>query len=117
MFHLKIYNLVRVVSLFCFSAITWEYWGNNALGLVFLLTPYVLVFVLATQKTYSSKIKIICRVVAGAFVSLLSVGLLFGIDADPQAPIGIGLTVIIQYCTLFVAEAIIGLATYKEVYT
>ncbi len=76
--------------------------------------PYVVVFLLANESSYKTTFRIYCRVIAGISVSLISMGLLFGISNDAQAGIGVLLALVIQYGILFVSEALIGFYTYGE---
>ncbi|MCP1338035.1 hypothetical protein NJR55_00385 [Idiomarina sp. M1R2S28] len=115
--YLKIYNLIRTLSIICFVAITFEYWGIGFIGTAIMLFPYGIVFVLANKNLYKTKLRTFFRAVAGLLVSVLTIGLLFGVDSDPQAAIGLGFVVVIQYGILFISEAIIGLATYAESHT
>ena len=95
-------------------AIVYEYWGAGFIGTAFMLTPYVIVSLLANKNAYKTKLRIFCRAVGGVLVLILAIGLLFGIESDPQAAVGIGFAIVIQYGIIFVSEAIIGLATYEE---
>ncbi|WP_440056799.1 hypothetical protein ACSLBF_18135 (plasmid) [Pseudoalteromonas sp. T1lg65] len=114
MFDLKLYNFVRVLSLLCFVSIAWKHWDVSILGLTYMLLPYILIFVLATKKTYCSRIRISCRTVGAVAVSLVSIGLVIEVGSDPQASIGMMYAVAMQYGVLFISEAIIGLVTYPE---
>ena len=117
MVHLKVYNLVRIFSIISLMAIVYYYWGAGFIGTAFMLTPYVVVFLLANNNTYKTKLRIFCRATGGVLISILAIGLLLGIESDPQAGIGIGFAIVIQYGVIFVSEAIIGLATYREIST
>jgi hypothetical protein len=114
MVYLKLYTLIRILSSICLIAIVSEYWRSGLIGTSFILSPYIIVSLLANKNAYKTKLKLVCRSVGGVLVSILAIGLLIGIDADPQASIGIGFTIIMQYGIIFVSEAIIGLATYEE---
>ncbi len=114
MVHLKTYNLIRMFSILSLMAILYEYWGTGLIGTAFMLTPYVIVSLLANKNAYKTKLRIFCRAAGGVLISMLALGLLFGIKSDPQAGIGIGFAIAIQYGVIFVSEAIIGLATYGE---
>ncbi|QDE31729.1 hypothetical protein [Shewanella polaris] len=114
MTNLKYYNLIRLLAAIFFVAIAFEYWGNSFIGLAVLLFPYILVFLLANKLAYRTKLRTILRTFAGLLVSVLAIGLLFGIKSDAQSGIVVSHIAISQYSAIFVAEAIIGLCTYED---
>ena len=114
MVHLKTYNLIQVFSILSLITIVYEYWGVGFISIVFMINPYIIVFLLANNKAYKTKLRVVCRAVGGTLVSILALGLLLYVKSDPQTGIGIGLAIVMQYGVIFVSEAIIGLATYDE---
>lgn len=114
MINVTSYNFIRILASICFITVAIVFLPYGALGGVFLLMPYLLVFLLANQNTYHTPLRVYCRVTAGVLVSLISIAILFGIESDPQAGISVMFSAVIQYGVIFVAEAIIGLMTYEE---
>jgi len=114
MVHLKSHNIIKILASISFIAIAYEYLAIGFMGATIILIPYVLIFLLANKNAYKTTLRVFCRVTGGILVSLLAVGLLFGIKSDPQAGVGAMFAVVIQYGVIFISEAIIGLFTYKE---
>ncbi len=114
MLYFNIYNFIRILSTICFLATAYKYWGAGVLGNLFILAPYLIIFLLANKNTYKTKPRRYYHTIAGALVSVLTVGLFIGIEPDAQTGIGIAFGILIQYGVIFVSEAIIGLATYSE---
>jgi hypothetical protein len=114
MLYFNIYNLIRILSTICFLATAYKYWSGGFIGNLFILAPYVIVYLLANKNAYNTKLRLFCRTVAGILVSVLAVAIFIGVEPDAQAAIVIGFGIVIQYGVIFVSEAIIGLATYGE---
>lgn len=114
MLYFNIYNFIRLLSTICFVATAYKYGGDGFFGNLFILAPYLIVFLIANKNAYKTKLRLYCRATAGLLVSVLTVGLFIGVEPDAQAAIGIVFGILIQYGVVFVSEAIIGLATYGE---
>ena len=114
MLNISSYNVIKVLTSISFVVIAFQGLSHGVLTGIVLLMPYVIVFLLANESSYKTTLRIYCRVIAGILVSLISLGLLFGISNDPQVGIGVLFAVAIQYGILFVSEALIGLYTYGE---
>lgn len=108
------YYLVRAMASISLVAIALQYWTMQLLGLAIILMPYLTVILLANKEAYSSPLRVYCRFFSGVGVSIISIGLLFGIENDAQAGIGVLFAVALQFGIIFVSEAIIGLFTYQE---
>lgn len=52
----KIHNFIKVLTLFAFTAITFEYWETGFWGTVILLLPYVSIFFIANKHSYNTNI-------------------------------------------------------------
>tara|TARA_R110001592_G_scaffold168650_10_gene404896 strand:+ start:280 stop:651 length:372 start_codon:yes stop_codon:yes gene_type:complete len=113
MIKLNLYKYSKALSVISLIAVTYKYWGFGFWEAIFILLPYLLVFLLANRAAYSSPLLIGCRAIAGVIVSLLCAVLLFGITPSAQAGIGFMFVVVIQYGVIFVSEALIGLFTYQ----
>lgn len=107
-------TIIRIIAAISFIAVGYHFWGNSLLGMVFMLLPYGVVFLLANRVTYETKLKSMCRGLSGVIVCLLSLGLLFGEYNDPQSGIGIAFAVLLQYGVIFATEAVVGLVTFRE---
>ncbi|WP_153916126.1 hypothetical protein [Shewanella sp. TC10] len=114
MVNLTVFNVIKFLSMLSILAITWRFWGSGLTATILLILPYLVVYLLANKNTYSTSLKTICRALAGFFVSILALGLLFGISPDPQAGIGVVFGVCLQYGVIFISEAIIGMAMYEK---
>lgn len=114
MVQFKSHNIIKFFALISFITLAIIYWANGLFGLIILLFPYVLVFLLANDKAYCTTFKMSFRVSAAIIVCLMALGIIFGIEDDPQAGIGILFAVVIQCGVIFVSEAIIALFTYQK---
>ncbi len=114
MINLNAYRFTRILSVICFIAILYRYWGISFIGFAFMLFPYIITLLLANQGAYQTKFNILLRTSCGVLIAILALGLLLETGSDPQAGIGIGFGVVIQYGVIFVSEAIIGIASYKK---
>lgn len=108
------YYLVRAMASISLVAIALQYWPMQLLGLAIILMPYLIVILLANKEAYSSPLRVHCRFLSGVGISIISTVLLFGIESDAQASIGVLFAVAIQFGIIFISEAIIGLFTYQE---
>lgn len=111
---LKTYNIIKLLALVSFIALAYKYVANGLVGVIFMLIPYVLIFFLANKNAYQTTLKVSIRMIGGILVVLLALSLLFYVNDDAQAGIGIMFAVVIQYGVIFVSEAIIGLLTYER---
>lgn len=114
MLNIMSYNVIKVLTSISFVVVAFQGLSHGVLAEIILLMPYVIVFLLANESSYKTTFRIYCRVIAGISVSLISLGLLFGISNDAQAGISVLFAVVIQYGILFVSEVLIGLYTYRE---
>ncbi|GIU53593.1 hypothetical protein [Shewanella sp. KT0246] len=111
---LTVFNVIKCLSILSLLAMTWRFWGSGVTATILMMLPYAVVYLLSNKNTYSTSLKTTCRALAGFFVSILAIGLLFGIDPDPQAGIGVMFGVSLQYGVIFISEAIIGMAAMYE---
>jgi hypothetical protein len=109
--YLKIYNIIRILSVGFLIALINKFGFDSFIGSVFILAPYLLLFLLANQAAYKTKFKIFCRSLSGTLVYIIAIGILF---SGLNEMIGAGYAMALQYGIIFVAEAIIGLFTYAE---
>lgn len=117
MINFNAYRFTQILSIICFTAILYQYWGTSFIGAALMLTPYLLIFLLANPRAYQTKTKVVLRTIGGVLVAVLALGLLFGVGSDAQAGVGIGFAVVIQYGAIFLSEAIIGLVNYNKMST
>ena len=110
---IKLYQLVRLLSLLGILLLLFGEWSKGAAATLLILSPVLLVLLLANERAYQLRLPAVCRAFAGVAVLLLSMALLFDNNDDPQAGIGVALVIVIQYACIFVSEAIIGLVTYQ----
>ena len=110
--YLKLNNIIRVLSVGFLIALINKFGFASSMGIVFILAPYLLLFLLANQAAYKTKFRIFFRSLSGALVCLIAIGILF---VGRNEMIGIGYAVALQYGVIFVVEAIIGLFTYDEI--
>lgn len=114
MINLKAYRFTQILSVICFIAVLYQYWGVSFLAFAFMLVPYVITLLLANPDAYQTKFNTLLRTSCGVLISILALGLLLDTKSDAQAGIGIGFGVLIQYGVIFVSEAIIALASYRK---
>ncbi len=103
----KIYYPVKILAIFSFIAIALKYWNAGAIGLALLLSPYAVLYFLSNDNNYSRLQLTVIRIVPAIVTYLLVPWLLFGIESDPQAGIGLMFGVMIQLSLISAAEFII----------
>lgn len=113
MINIRSYNVVKVMASVSLIVIAFEFLVSDLVAGIMMM-PCVIVFLMANESWYKSAIRVFCRVTAGILISLISLGLIFTINDDPQGGIGLALGVVIQFAIIFVSEALIGLCTYEE---
>lgn len=84
-----------------------KYWGPTEIGFYLLLSPYAVLYFLANDNNYRSKKLTIIRSIPAALTVLLVPVLVFGIEPDAQAGIGLLAGLIIQLASISAAEFII----------
>jgi len=107
MSHLKINDAIKLLAVLSFVAIAIEYRYAGAIGLAFLLSPYVALYYLSSNNNYRTVKVAVIRIIPAIIVYLVVPVLLFGIEPDAQAGIGLMLGVIIQLASISAAELII----------
>ena len=105
--HYKIYYPIKVFSVLSFIAIAFKYWNAGAVGLSLLLSPYVVIYFLANDNNYRNLKLTLIRAIPAVATFLLVPWLLFCIESDPQAGIGLIFGVVIQLAFISTAELII----------
>lgn len=103
----KVYSPIKVLAVLSFVAIAIKYWGPTEVGLYLLLSPYVALYFLSNESNYRNTKLTIIRAIPAIVTLLLVPVLLFGIEADAQAGIGIMFGLIIQLTSISAAEFII----------
>jgi hypothetical protein len=63
--YLKLYNITRVLSVGFFIALINKFSVGSFIGTVFILAPYLLLFLLTNQAAYKTKLRIFCRSLSG----------------------------------------------------
>ena len=107
MSHLKINDAIKLLAVLSFVTIAIEYWHAGAIGLALLLSPYVVLYYFSSNKNYSTVKLAVIRIIPAIIVFLVVPGLLFGIEPDAQAGIGLMFAIIIQLAAISAAELII----------
>ncbi len=103
----KIYYSIKIFAVLSFVAIAIEYWNAGLVGLSLLLSPYAVVYFLANDNNYRNLKFTLIRAIPAISTFLLVPWLLFGIESDPQAGIGLIFGVVIQLAFISAAELII----------
>jgi hypothetical protein len=103
----KLYYPVNILAVLSFVAIAIEYWSAGVIGLALLLAPYLALYFLSSDDNYRSFKLAIIRVIPAVVTFLFVPWLLFGIESDPQASIGLMFWVMIQLSLISLAELII----------
>jgi hypothetical protein len=68
--YLKLNNIIRVLSVGFLIALINKFGFASSMGTVFILAPYLLLFLLANQAAYKTKFRIFFRSLSGALVGL-----------------------------------------------
>ncbi len=92
----KIYYPIKVLAVWSFVAISIVYWNTGAAGLALLLSPYVVLYFLSNDNNYRDVKLTVIRIIPAIIIFILVPWLLFGIESDPQAGIGLMFGVIIS---------------------
>lgn len=103
----KIYYPVKGLTVLSLVAVAIKYWMPTEIGFAFMLLPYLLLYFLANAKNYQNKRLIIIRFIAALFTIILAPVLIFGIEPDPQAGMGIMFLLIMQLAAISASEFII----------
>ncbi len=103
----KIYYPVKGLAVLSLVAVAIKYWMPTEIGFAFMLLPYLLLYFLANAKNYQNKRLIIIRFIAALFTIILAPVLIFGIEPDPQAGMGIMFLLIMQLAAISASEFII----------
>lgn len=104
---LKIYNPIKVLAVLSFVSIGIKYWFPSEIIFYLLLSPYAVLYFSSNENNYRNTKLAIIRVIPAIVTFLLVPILLFGIEPDAQAGIGIVLGLIIQLASISTAEFII----------
>ncbi|TGE85215.1 hypothetical protein C7Y70_02440 [Pseudoalteromonas sp. KS88] len=103
----NVYLPIKALALLSFISIALKYWGPSEVGFYLLLSPYVVLFYLSNANNYrNTKLSIIRGIPAGLTL-LLVPALLFGIEPDAQAGIGLMFGLLLQLASISAAELII----------
>ena len=103
----KIYYPVKALAVLSLVAVAIKYWMPTEIGFAFMLLPYLLLYFLANAKNYKNKRLIFIRIIAALLTITLAAVLVFGIEPDPQAGMGIMFLLIMQLAAISASEFII----------
>ena len=103
----KVYLPIKALALLSFVAIAIKYWGPSEVGFYLLLSPYAVLYFLSNDNNYRNIKLTILRSIPAVLTFLSVPVLLFGIESDAQAGIGIMFGLIIQLASISAAELII----------
>ena len=103
----KIYIPIKALALLSFVSMGIKYWGASEVGFYLLLFPYAVLYFLSNENNYRNTKLTIIRSIPALLTFLIVPVLLFGLESDAQAGIGIMFALIIQLASISVAEFII----------
>ncbi|HDY91355.1 MAG TPA: hypothetical protein ENH67_17880 [Pseudoalteromonas sp.] len=103
----KMYYPVKALAALSLVAVAIKYWMPTEIGFAFMLSPYLLLYFLANAKNYQNKRLFFIRIIAALFTIILAPVLIFGIEPDPQAGIGIMFLLIMQLAAISASEFVI----------
>ncbi|MEL0641651.1 hypothetical protein V6260_13660 [Pseudoalteromonas aliena] len=103
----KMYYPVRALAVLSLVAVAIKYWMPTEIGFAFMLLPYLVLYYLANANNYRNKRLFLTRIIAALFTIILAPALIFGIEPDPQAGIGIMFLLIMQLAVISASEFII----------
>ena len=102
----KTYYAIKALAVLSFAAIAFTYWGAG-LALLLLLSPYAILYFLANSHSFRNTKLTVMRATPAIFSFFIMLGLVFGIQSDPQSGIGVMLGVTAQLASISLAELII----------
>ncbi len=111
---LQVYKPIKALILVCFCSVFYHYLELGLLPILYMVMPYIVVFVLANQTSYNSPLKIYSRAIASVFVAFIALGLIFGSHSKEQLDFPIVVAVLLQYGALMLVEVVIALLIYGE---
>ncbi len=103
----KVYFPIKVLALLSFISIGFKYWVPSEVVFYLLLSPYAVIYFLSNDKNYQNIKLTIIRIIPVVLTFLLVPVLLFGIEPDAQAGIGVMFALMIQLTSISAAELII----------
>lgn len=104
---LKIYFPIKILALLSFVSIGIKYWEPTEVGFYLLLSPYAVLIFLSNANNYRNTKLSALRSIPAVLTFLLVPILLFGIQSDAQAGIGVMFGLMIQLASISLAELII----------
>ncbi len=104
---LKVYNPIKALAVLSFVSIAIKYWFPSEMIFYLLLSPYAVLYFLSNENNYRNTKLATIRVIPATITFVLVLFLLFGIESDAQAAIGLVLGLIIQLVSISTAEFII----------
>jgi len=113
----KVFHPIRALAVLAFVAIAIKYWGPSEIGFYLLLLPYAVLYFLSNDNNYRNTKLAVIRFIPAVFNFILVPVLLFGIESDAQAGIGIMFALIMQLVSISAAELIILFFINDEIST
>ena len=104
---LKIYIPIKALAVFSLASIGIKYWFPSEIIFYLLLAPYAVLYFLSNANNYRNTKLTIIRSIPAILTFLVVPMLLFGIEPDAQAGIGIMFGLIIQLASISASEFII----------
>jgi len=101
------YYPVKALAALSLVAVAIKYWMPTEIGFAFMLLPYLVLYFLANANNYRNKRLFLIRIIAALFTIILAPVLIFGIEPDPQAGIGIMFLLVTQLTAISASEFII----------
>jgi len=101
------YYPVKALAALSLVAVAIKYWMPTEIGFAFMLLPYLVLYFLANANNYQNKWLFLIRIIAALFTIILAPVLIFGIEPDPQAGIGIMFLLVMQLTAISASEFII----------
>jgi len=102
------YYPVRALAVISLVAVAIKYWMPTEIGFAFMLLPYLVLYFLANANNYRNKRLFLIRIIAALFTIILAPVLIFGIEPDPQAGVGIMFLLVTQLTAISASEFIIS---------
>lgn len=103
----NVYFPIKAFALFSFVSVALKYWGPSEVGFYLMLSPYAVLFYLSNASNYRNSKLTIIRGISAGLTLLLVPFLLFGIEPDAQAGIGIMFGLLLQLASISAAELVI----------
>ena len=101
---------IQIAAVIALILTTVMIWQSSVWAKAFAIIPYLIIFLVASSRGYSTTSKLLLRSGAAILVLVIAGFIALTPQTDAQSGIGIMLAICVQYALIFAAEAIIYLS-------